>query len=268
MKYLYLVTFFLIFVIFQRMINSKQNKKIENFSEKDIDSNINKFLQKYYNFNKEGMINLEKLVDKFYTRSTKDNLITTLNIPGNMDIEKLEGLEKGIIMAYYPPREFNTIEKIKDHIKKFGWAICDGKTVKDSEGKNFKTPDLNERLVMGISKGNINELGKGGGSKTFDLWNYVDWQHWHKLTGGAHSHAVPDYWIAKGGKQREFNNIQMPNLMKADYTGGARDFSAENRLEPQHVHHSHFDTSSRGNVGGHSVLNLPKSVYLIFIIKI
>ena len=183
-----------------------------------------------------------------------------------MDIEKLEGLEKGIIMAYYPPKEFNTIEKIREHIKKFGWAICDGKTVKDSNGKNFKTPDLRGRFIYGYSgKGRSKTIRGTGGAEYVKLTEAQMPKHNHSLTinnGGKHSHQQ---------QACQVDDLTGPNHLGSVPAGSDNPVGQgcywlnERTMEDGEHNHGH----SMGKTGSsHSHENMPPYYVLLYIIKL
>lgn len=70
-----------------------------------------------------------------------------------------------------------------------GWALCDGGTYTDSQGKSIQTPPLQNRFI--VAADTQGEYGQGrAGDYKIDLPEQI----FHTEQGGKHTHKFPSYW--------------------------------------------------------------------------
>lgn len=105
-----------------------------------------------------------------------------LTIPGNLTVKgDFNYLPRGTIVA------FNGKSAPK------GWALCNGRTVRDSNGKNYRTPDLRGRFIYGYGTRAGNNIGRTGGSETHRLNSNEMPSHSHSGSigsAGSHDHKT------------------------------------------------------------------------------
>lgn len=281
------IFYVLVIYLAQKFINNCLGKKIEKFSEENLSEKnnlenlIKSSISKYYDFNWEGIQQFNLIADSIYKKSNIDGLMK-VEIPGDIELEKLSGLEKGTIMAYLPDKEkLKSLDEIKDYLSEFGWAICNGETVKDMEGNDFITPNLTDRLLRGTN--DINSVGKTGGSKSISVKNLIP-KHTHGLIWEGdkynnHRHKYRDYVAPyrRGGKKgdpylnhkhnwhRFFNNMtnKGPSIIhRSNKALNGHDIKTEGGEGA----HRHENINSKGN--GQDLSNIPACLMLLFIIKL
>tara|TARA_B100001093_G_C26834803_1_gene1017856 strand:+ start:1503 stop:2369 length:867 start_codon:yes stop_codon:yes gene_type:complete len=226
MNFTNLIIFILVIFLLQKIIISSDLSKIEKFSSTSDNEKINiqNSIKKYYDFNWEGMSYFKRLINEYYKDSTifsTEKSIKNpmrLDIPGDVQLEKLEGLEKGVIMSYYS-KDFKNKNELKEYLKKYNWALCDGTTVENSEGEEYTTPDLTDRFLLGYE--NTNDLaasGKAGGEDKIKL-NLAP-RHSHTLQQNpGHTHKYTDFYTPYGGGSNDEAGNQMITGGTGFYTG-------------------------------------------------
>lgn len=282
------IFYVLVIYLAQKFINNCLGKKIEKFSEENLSEKnnlenlIKSGISKYYDFNWEGIQQFNLIANSIYKKSKIDGLMK-VEIPGDIELEKLSGLEKGIIMAYLPDKEkLKSIDEIKDYLSEFGWAICNGETVKDMEGNDFITPNLTDRLLRGTN--DINSVGKTGGSKSIPVKDLIP-KHSHGLIWEVdkykdHKHGYTDYaspW-RRGNENGSGPYINHRHgyhryFLKMTNKGDSKIFSTNKALNDHDIKteggegpHRHEKIKSKGN--GQDLSNIPACLMLLFIIKL
>lgn len=289
MNFTNLIIFILVIFLLQKIIISSDLSKIEKFSSTSDNEEINiqNSIKKYYDFNWEGMSYFKRLINEFYKDSTifsTEKSIKNpmrLDIPGDVQLEKLEGLEKGVIMSYYS-KDFNNKSELKEYLKKYNWALCDGTIVENSEGEEYTTPDLTDRFLLGYEK-DTNDLAasrKAGGEDKIIL--NLEPRHSHTLQQNpGHKHKYTDFYTPYGGGSNDEAGNQMISrgtLFYTDkspigiYKGGTLtkhkvsvDGTTSLKSEQVDGHHNHELKATGSNA---PMNNTPPFIKLFFIIKI
>ena len=225
---------------------SKNNDKINGVIKK-IPKTVDERVKIIYKTDIEAIKNLSTVATKLQSGG--------LTIPGDLTVKgKFNYLPKGTILAYNRTKAPS------------GWAICDGKTVKDSNGKNFKTPDLRGRFIYGYSgKGRSKTIRGTGGAEYVKLTEAQMPKHNHSLTinnGGKHSHQQ---------QACQVDDLTGPNHLGSVPAGSDNPVGQgcywlnERTMEDGEHNHGH----SMGKTGSsHSHENMPPYYVLLYIIKL
>ena len=224
---------------------NKNNGKIDGAIKK-IPKTVDERVKVIYKTDIDAIRNLSTVANKLQSGG--------LTIPGDLTVKgKFNYLPKGTILAYNGTKAPS------------GWAICDGKTVKDSNGKNFKTPDLRGKFIYGYSgRGRSRTLRGTGGAEYVKLTEKQMPKHNHSLTinnGGKHTH-----------RQRacKVDDLRTPSAKYgntapvSDNNWGCYDLDLRTMEDGDHNHgHSMGKTGS-----SHSHENMPPYYVLLYIIKL
>ncbi len=246
MKDIYIIYFFLILILFIKMV-----KKNENFSQM---SNLKKKILNKFNFNIESVRNLSNISADIL----KNNELVIhggLNITGNLNI-----LPRGIILAWNK----QTIPS--------GWAICNGKNgtpnlmgrggttpkflLGKSNSKNLKSRGGNTKVTLNL---NMIPSHNHGNASITSLSN-----HSHSITGSQSLPNSSSYdrvfcsptdgvYGSCGARGNNFKWVTLKyiNSLSSNYSGK----------------HSHYvDTGNTGGNQSHD--NMPPYYVLIWIMKL
>ena len=190
----------------EKEIKDKLTAKINEFYKIDFTKlrEINKILLKLYPNNK----NLEE------TEETEESSI-------NEEKSKLELLNFNVLgdtnlIPKYTIVAFDTNNK--ERKIPTGWAICDGSTVKDIFGNDFKTPNLQKKFIIGTN--NLKNIGKdiGNESVLFNAGNLQRHNHGENKSAQrnlqkSHGHTFRDnyYSIAYSRGSKDRRNVATSN---------------------------------------------------------
>lgn len=264
----------IIIILFNLCLNKKN--KIENFTDISLKEKIKKQIDKDYQVNFGKFRELSKIISDL-ENGKEMNL--DFNVLGEINL-----IPKYTIIAYFKESPPN------------GWAICNGETVKGADGKDFTTPDLREKFIIGTNDydniggniGNNEEMitethmyphnHSGNSQYSKDLSHYhkhTDAYHIEKKDGegeglyGLKGTEVAN-WREKRGYHLDLNDqgLFLPHNRKElnNY------FYWTNKLTKDHVHYHKFDNPNYkhyGKISEQKGLNMkPPNYTLIFIIKI
>jgi microcystin-dependent protein len=73
-----------------------------------------------------------------------------------------------------------------------GWALCDGTVQKDKDNKDFETPNLLDKFVVGGGPGSSYNPGDTGGANSVALSVAEMPVHTHTVNDPGHNHGVTD----------------------------------------------------------------------------
>lgn len=263
----------IIIILFNLCLNKKN--KIENFTDLSLKEKIKKQIDKDYQVNFGKFRELSKIISDL-ENGKEMNL--DLNVLGEINL-----IPKYTIIAYFkesPPT---------------GWAICNGETVKAADGKDFTTPDLREKFIIGTNDydnigGNIgnneemiteahmqshNHGGKSGFSRDLSHHHkHTDVYHIEKINGdddGLYGLKDKDVkkWKNKTAYHLDLNDTDL--FYPHDKNRPNNNFFWTDKLVNNHVHHHKFDNPNYkhyGKISQKGINIIPPNYTLIFIIKI
>lgn len=215
-----------IMIIFNRRIEkfsnkkkSKKSKESKELSESSIPSHLKKDIESIKNLSEISKLILEK--DKL-------TLPTHLRITGKFNL-----LKKGTITPFY------------GSVIPEGWALCNGATVKDLDGNDFRTPNLQGRFILGGNTYDTDEDKLIGGSSTYKLT--IDNLPAHNHTGttnkdGEHNHKIKKYGQKKTSTKGIFKKGS--KSFTGDLSKDYGDLTIENDEKSMHQHK--FTTDNTG----------------------
>ena len=214
----------------------------KNNIEKMTEINTEKKLLEEYKKDIDSIRSLATIANQLQSENGL-TLPGTLNIPSNLNVTgSFNLLPKGTIVAF------------NGQSAPYGWAICNGDTVKDLNNQNYLTPDLRGRFIYGY---NNSRFGQRGGNKDAIL---VSHNHGGKTSeDGRHRHHYNDiYMFEHSGPDGGSHGSQgADHDNEHEYTRGKHTDYVEN--------HTHT-ISSDGESGTDK--NLPPYVILLYIIKL
>ncbi len=198
---------------------SKESKESKELSESYIPSNLVKDI--------ESIKNLSE-ISKLILEQDKLTLPTHLRITGKFNL-----LKKGTIAPFY------------GSVIPEGWALCNGATVKDLDGNDFRTPNLQGRFILGGNTYDADENKLIGGSSTYKLT--IDNLPAHNHTGTTNEDGEHNHKIKKYEQKKSKSTLSLKKgykILTGNLSNDYGDLTIENDEKSMHQHE--FTTDNTG----------------------
>ncbi len=152
----------------------------------------------------------------------------------------------------------NTIVMYYSSSAPSGWAVCDGRTVYDSKGNSFKTPDF-RNLIPKSSSSSTSSSGSGVASFTLDEDEIPN--HTHDASFADHTHKIPSS-SSGAPKAGDIDGVLLNPLYSGSKTKTAPKQKIYNRNDKT------GDACGNSSGSADAINTLPPVTALTFIIKL